>query len=212
MCCFCRRSIRSTSFRILNVCHDITRLEHDPDAFQEVIDTIQESDAVLWATPVYVLLVPGPYKRFIELVFARSAHVAFQGKYTAAITTSVRFFDHTAHSYLNAISDDLGMHYVGGYSAEMFDLLKELEQKRLALFFGEFLRATAQRSRTQRRHEAVNASPFRYTPGPARSPRATNGKKLLIVTDAEPHDENLRHMVGRFCASIAGPRGRGQPP
>jgi multimeric flavodoxin WrbA len=186
-------------FRILNICQDIKRLEESQDAFQEVLATIQASNAVLWATPVYVLLVPGPYKRFIELVFERSAQAAFSGKYAATLTTSVRFFDHTAHAYLNAVCDDLGMHYVGAYSAEMFDLLKVDEQKRLIFFWEAFLHAVAECRPTQRSYAPVSIGRFSYTPGDAERKISTGGRNILVLTDANSGDPNLENMVRRFC-------------
>jgi multimeric flavodoxin WrbA len=191
--------------RILNVCHDIKRLEEDEHALREVLGTIQASDAVLWATPIYVLLVPGPYKRFIELVFERSAQAAFHDKYAATLTTSVRFFDHTAHRYLNAISDDLGMHYVGAYSAEMFDLLKVEEQKRLMFFWESFLHAAEERRPTQRRHAPVIATAFNYTAGDVGRKVSTGGRKILVLTDADAGDTGLQGMVRRFCDCFAEP-------
>jgi NAD(P)H-dependent FMN reductase len=164
---FLQKKCPHHELRILNICQDIKRLEENPDAFRQAITTIDASDAVLWATPVYVLLVPGPYKRFIELVFERSAEAAFSGKYAATLTTSVRFFDHTAHAYLNAVCDDLGMHYGGAYSAEMFDLLKEPEQSRWMFFWEDFLRAVEQCSPTQRGYSPVEATTFTYIPGDA---------------------------------------------
>jgi multimeric flavodoxin WrbA len=192
-------------FRILNICHDIKNLEDNQAAFQEAIAAIQASDAVLWATPVYVLLVPGPYKRFIELVFERSAHSAFQGKYAATLTTSVRFFDHTAHAYLNAISDDLGMHYVGAYSAEMFDLLKEEEQKRLLFFWQNFLSAAEERRPMQKSYGPVATAKFGYTPGEIGGKVSVDGRKILVLADADNGDAAVNNMVRRFCECFTEP-------
>ena len=65
------------------------------------------------------------YKRFIELVFERGAQAAFAGKYAASLSTSIHFFDHTAHNYIHAICDDLGMRFVESFSPDMTDLLNE---------------------------------------------------------------------------------------
>jgi len=200
---FLRKKLPQHEFRILNVCHDIKRLEEDYDAFQEVIGTIEASDAILWATPVYVLLVPGPYKRFIELVIERSAQAAFQGKYASTLTTSVRFFDNTAHAYLNAVCDDLGMRYVGAYSAEMFDLLKEEERKRLVFFGDSFVRAAEEHRPTQRRYYPINTTRFSYAPEPAGKGISTGGRKIVVITCAEDGDENLHNMVRRFCGCFS---------
>ncbi len=109
--------------KILNVSHRIKKLERDETAFQEILDEVQSADGVLWASPVYFLLVPSQYKRFIELISERGAEAVFEHKYTAALTTSIHFYDHTAHNYIHAVCDDLGMKYVGSFSADMRDLM-----------------------------------------------------------------------------------------
>jgi multimeric flavodoxin WrbA len=192
-------------FTILSVCHDIKRLEDDEAAFRETIRTVEAADAVLWALPVYVLLVPGPYKRFIELVFERSAQSAFRGKYAAVLTTSVRFCDHAAHDYLSAISDDLEMRYFGEFSAEMYDLLKEDERRRLISFAKQFFEAVERRDSTARRHEPLRSMAWEYTPGEPQRKVPTGGRKILVLTDAEAHQTNLQRMVARFCQAFTEP-------
>jgi hypothetical protein len=61
----------------------------------------------------YYFLVSSQYKRFIELIWERKAEGFFKDKYTAVLSTSIHFFDHTAHNYMNAICDDLEMKYLG---------------------------------------------------------------------------------------------------
>ena len=39
------------------------------------------------------------YKRFIELIFERHQEQVFAGKYTASLSTSIHFYDHTTHNY-----------------------------------------------------------------------------------------------------------------
>jgi len=191
---------------IHHVCGDAKKLEKDDDAFRAVIDAIGAADAVLWATPVYVLLVPGPYKRFIELVFERGAQAAFRDKYAAALTTSIRFFDHTAHAYLHAVSEDLGMHFAGAYSAEMYDLLDPAERRRLTLFWEAFLDAAGQRAPIQRRFDPLMDAPPDYQPDAAQAPEPlpTGGRKIVVLSDAEPGG-NLQRMVDRLCACFAEP-------
>jgi multimeric flavodoxin WrbA len=201
---FLQKKFPQHELRILHICHDIKRLEENEDAFQEVIATVRASDAVLWATPVYVLLVPGPYKRFIELVFERSAQAAFQGRYAACLTTSVRFFDHMAHAYLNAICDDLEMHYVGAYSAEMFDLLKQQEQKRLMFFWECFLSSVTECRPTQRSYGPVSTTAFSYTAGEVGRKVSTGGRKVLVLADAGEGGD-VQSMVRRFCDCFTQP-------
>ena len=159
---------------------------------------------MLWAFPLYYLLVHGDYKRFIELVFARAAGAAFEGKYAAVLTTSIHFFDHTAHEYLNGICDDLGMKYVGSYSAGMQDLLSEKERDRLLLFADDFLHAVEERRSTPRRFRPVVQEGFTYEPGEPAEKVATLGKNMIIVTDAEDTAGNLARMTARLRSCFEG--------
>ncbi len=189
-------------FTILDVCHNSKRLEEDEGAFNETVKTIQDADAVLWATPVYVFVVPGPYKRFIELVIERGAQAAFKGKYAFILTTSVRFFDHTAHAYLHGISEDLGMHVAGAYSAEMYDLLKKEEQERLALFWDFCMKVAEERMPMQRRFDPLREQPFCYSPGPSQTKMQSGGRRIVIVTDAQV-DSTLHGMVVKVRDCLA---------
>ncbi|MCK4527657.1 NAD(P)H-dependent oxidoreductase, partial [candidate division WOR-3 bacterium] len=122
---FIQKKFPQHELNILNVAQRIKTTRENDKAFQEIIDAVKSSDGVLWAFPLYVLHVHSGYKRFIELISEKGAEEVFRNKYTAVLTTSIHFFDHTAHNYMNAICDDLDMKYVGGFSAYMDDLLKE---------------------------------------------------------------------------------------
>src|SRR5574340_1721281 len=179
---FLRKSFPRHEFTLLNVCQDIKRLEGDEGALGEVLATLEAADGLLWATPVYVMLVPGPYKRFIALLLEHNARAPLlRGKYAAALTTSVRFFDHTAHDYLSALSDDLDMRFVGSYSAEMYDLLKVEEQQRLALFGEQFLRAIETRAQAAPRHRPIEHRPFDYAPGEPDAVVSAGARQVLVV-------------------------------
>lgn len=193
------------TFPIVNVAQRCKQLENDPAAFDAVVDQVRKADAVLWAFPVYYLLVAGPYKRFIELVAERGAAEAFRGKYAASLSTSIRFFDHTAHNYVTAVADDWGMRYFGRYSAKMNDLFDPAERSRLHAFAGAFLDAAARGLPTARVHQPLVPTDRRYTPGPAAVPVDTGGRKVLIVTDEGPDDANLAAMTARIAAAFAGP-------
>ncbi len=202
---FLRKKLPQHEFTILSVCHDIKKLEEDEAAFGEVIRAVEAADAVLWALPVYVFLVPGPYKRFIELVFERSAQAAFREKYAAVLTTSVRVFDHAAHDYLSAICDDLEMRYFGEFSAEMYDLLKQSEQQRLVSFAKQLLEAVARQAPTAVRHEPLRPSSWEYQPGEPERKIRTGDLKILVLTDAQTHQTNLQRMVAQLCRAFAEP-------
>ena len=114
---FIQKKFPQHELTIHNIAQQINTLERDEKAFQEILAEIRSSDGVLWAFPLYYYVVASQYKRFIELIFERKAEETFRGRYTAVLTTSIHFFDHTAHNYLRAICDDLDMRYAGYFSA-----------------------------------------------------------------------------------------------
>jgi len=148
--------------------------------------------------------VHGNYKCFIELIWERGAQDTFEDKYAAALSTSIHFFDHTAHNYIHAICDDLGMRFVGSFSAEMQDLLKNEGQTKLVAFADGFFKAIETGTPTPRVYAPITVREFDYTPGPEKRPIAANGKEIVVVTDAEPHQTNLIHMTERFKAALTG--------
>jgi len=199
-----RKKFSTHKFTIFSVCHDLKRLEENEQAFREVIKEVEAADGVLWAFPLYYMLVHAHYKRFIELLFKRGAQAAFEGKYAAILTTSIKFFDHTAHDYIHGISDDLGMTFVGSYSAMMYDLLKAPERDRLGLFGDGFFQAIAARAAFPRQFPPVLAQGFRYEPGGPGARADVPGKKILVITDAEDAASNLARMTFRLLGAIRG--------
>jgi len=190
--------------KIINISQRIKKIESDERAFQEILDEVQASDGVLWASPVYYFLVPSNYKRFIELVSERGAKEVFQDKYTAVLTTSIHFFDHTAHNYMHAVCDDLDMRYVGSFSADMADLRKVEERERLRLFAKDLIDTIGNQAPTSKSYRPLTGRDFDYIPGDARSKVDVGGKKVVIVTDAQERQANLIGMIERFKASFSG--------
>jgi multimeric flavodoxin WrbA len=191
-------------FNILHIAQRIKRIESDQKTFDEIIEQIRSSDGVLWGFPLYILLVHAHYKRFIELVFERSAQDAFAGKYAAALSTSIHFFDHTAHNYIHAICDDLGMRFVDSFSADMMDLIDEKGRQQTAQFGKRFITAIESKACTQREYTPLTYRKFSYEPG--QLPAAVNsaGKKVVILHDEDDPESNLGKMVARIRAEISG--------
>jgi len=186
------------AFTQLHIAQRGRTLERDHEAFAAVIEQIRQADIVLWAFPLYYMLVHGTYKRFIEMIWERDATSAFEHKYAASLSTSIHFYDHTAHAYIQAISDDLGMHYTGAYSAEMRDLFEADKRDALVAFATRLLDATELQTQTAPRFAPLHPRSFDYIPAETISPVATYGKKVIILTDAESHQTNLNHMVARI--------------
>ena len=189
---YIRKKFPEHRYEILNVAHDIRKIEKDTAVWNTVIDSIRSADMVLWAFPLYYLLVCSQYKRFIELIFERKAQDAFAGRYAASLSTSIHFFDQTAHAYIHAVSDDLGMKYLGFYSAEMRDLLMEEERKRFEKFASLLFTAVQEKIPVQRENAPLVWPSLSYVPG-----RATKNPHNLYKKGCHPHGR--RRQFTRSC-------------
>jgi multimeric flavodoxin WrbA len=196
---FLELAFPSHTFVIEDVGFRIGAIETDDEVFSRVIASVSSADAVLFATPVYYMLVPAQLKRFIELVFGRNASGAFAGKYAASLTTSIHFFDHTANAYLHAIAEDFGMHWAGSFMAKMDDLLSFSCQENLVLFAGDFFDTVDRKPAVQRTYPPLISDEPLYRPGPVPLPFDAEGKNVVILTDAAP-GSNLEKMVTRAAS------------
>jgi multimeric flavodoxin WrbA len=190
-------------FNMLHIAQRIKIIEKDPNAFDQVIEQIHASEAVLWGFPLYILHVHAHYKRFIELIFERGAQAAFSGKYAASLSTSIHFFDHTAHNYIHGICDDLEMRFVDSFSADMHDLIKEDARQQLVQFGRQFLDAVEQCVPTQRQYPPLTCRNFAYQSELAPNPVSVAGKKVVILHDEKSTDSNLAKMVARCRSTFA---------
>ena len=189
--------------KITNISQKIKKIEKEPQAFQDILDEITSCDGILWASPVYYLLVPANYKRFIELIFEKDVTGIFQNKHTAFLSTSIHFFDHTAHNYMNAVCDDLNMKYIGSFSADMYDLKKPKEKKRLCLFADHFFNTIENHSSTFKNFMPLIWKDFEYLPNMTKTKIDLVNKKILIVTDVRDHQKNLTRMIEQFKTSFS---------
>lgn len=194
---FLEHRFPEAEFKFFDVALKVKKLEKDDMAFQEIIAEIAAADAVLWAFPLYFLLVCSQYKRFIELIFERNAAGAFRGKPAAVLTTSINFFDYTAHNYIHAICDDLQMNYFGSYSAEMNDLMKSKERQRLETFGELFIMAIKDGTPSIRNNKPLIVPDVVFKAEKITLVE-TEKKKVLIVADDLTENANLSKMVERL--------------
>jgi len=199
---FIQKKFPHHELKIVDVSSQIKKIEKDEKAFQGVMDEVRSSEGVLWAFPLYYLLVPSQYKRFIELLWEREAVDVFKNKYAAVLTTSIHFFDHTAHNYMNAICDDLDMKYLGSFSAAMDDLLSRNGRERWTLFASECFEGIEKRLPVSKRFSPLLYRTFDYVRGPVAHPISTQGKKVLILSDLKDPHSNLGKMIDRFKNSF----------
>ena len=181
----------------------IKKIERDHEAFQEIIDEVRSADGVLWSFGLWVLCVPAQYMRFIELISERRVEDAFKDKYTAVITTSIHFYDHTAHNYMRAVCEDLGMRYADAISLDIIDMMQERRRGDLMVFAESFLRAIREKTPTSKLFRPLTFSDFTYRPVEPKTRTDTKGKKVMVLTDAYDTDTNLGKMIGQFRRSFA---------
>ncbi|MBT3375231.1 MAG: hypothetical protein HN742_19590 [Lentisphaerae bacterium] len=196
------KTLPDHSFDVYHIGQTIAKLAKNADAWDDVIAAVRTSDAILWAFPLYVFLVPSQYKRFIELVSERGAQGAFEGKYAAALTTSINFFDHTAHNYIHGVCEDLGMRFVDSFSAGMNDLTDAGRRDQLRWFGADFVEAVETQTATARRFPPFEPSTLEYAPGGPGKRFTAAGKRVLVVVDSLPEEGNLARMIQRFRQSF----------
>ena len=187
------------TFTTENIGQRISAIEANEEEYKKVIAAIESADAILFATPVYVMLVPAQLKRFIEILFTRNAGPAFAGKFAGSLTTSIHFFDHTANAYLHAIAEDLGMHWAGSFMAGMDDLLVEEHQEQLFRFGAEFFWLAEKKPQIQRTWPPIRFNGTEYQSAGIPMPLDCEDKKVVILTDAAP-GSNLERMTGRLAS------------
>lgn len=189
------------NFDIIHVSNRIGKIENDESLFNGIIDKMVDADAVIWSFPVYYALIPAQMKRFIELLFERCPTDCFKGKYTTSFTTSINFFDHAAHNYMQGICEDLGFFYVRSYSANMDDFFMEDQREQMARFYGWFVEMVEKKVPVARKYPARKWNAVAYTPGPVEEVGISSSQRVLLLTDMTEADTNLKHMVEVFQKS-----------
>lgn len=181
----------------------IRRLETHHEAFEEIIDGVAEADGVLWAFPLYVHGVCSQYQRFIELIEERNASEPFAGKVAASLSTSIHFFDNTAHDYIRSTCEDLGMAFCLSHSPKMDDLMKPEGRKALEGFFEIFSRSVRDGLPITRLFPVSPPGPeFQYVSNGPAAQQAEIGAKITVITDSKA--KNLTGMVERFQSNFTG--------
>jgi multimeric flavodoxin WrbA len=199
---FLQNKFPEHGFKVFHVSQRIKKIEEDEKAFREIIDDVRSSDGVLWAFGVFVLAAPSQYMRFIELISERRVEDAFKDKYAAVLTTSIHFFDHTAHNYIRAVCEDLNMRYVDALSLDLIDLMEESRRQDLTTFAQNFFEAIEKRFATARLFKPLVFSDSVYQPSLLDNKINTKGKNIVVLTDAYDSNSNLGKMIDRFKRSF----------
>jgi multimeric flavodoxin WrbA len=191
-------------FSLRHVAHRVRSLERHTEQFAELIAEVRQADLVLWAFPLYILLVCSQYKRFIELIAERGAGDAFRDRYAASLSTSINYYDTTAHRYIQAVSEDLGMKYLGSYSANMQDLMKPEERRRLEGFATDLFASIERGIRPARLYPPLAYVPWTFSLEAPQRRVPTDGRRVVVLTDARPEQASLLAMIRRFREALDG--------
>lgn len=189
-------------FQIFDVGSKINKIVEEKEELEAIMESVRDSQGVLWAFPVYFFLVPSQLKRFIELLFENNCQEAFKGKYTALLMTSIHFYDTTACDYMHGICLDLGMRYAGDYMAEMYDLLRSRQRKNILTFSRQFFYTIERGLATEVRFKPLKPPTLDYKPEPLEESAKLGEKKVVLLTDSLHPGSNLTKMIDTFTKAI----------
>ncbi len=192
------------NFEIINVAQQINKIENDENYFNEILDKVEKCDCVVWGFPLYVTVAHANYHRFFELIFEKNKMQVFNGKYCTAVSTSIHFFDHTAHNFIRAVSHDLNMKYIDYYSAKMRDLMDEKERKKFKQFWENVISSVKNDVYLPNIFPKVEKNDFVYEPERSNKKVKAGNKKIIVLTDSESVNSNLSKMVEKFKICIDG--------
>ena len=184
--------------KTIHIAQGIKKIENDDKTFNSIIDEIRSTDGIIWSFGLWVLAVAAQYIRFIELISEKGVEDAFKNKYTAALSTSIHYYDHAAHNYIRSVCEDFNMNFVEGISFDILDLMKEEERNRLRVFAATFFASIENRTATSRLFKPLSFSSFVYKPTAPKMKIAIRKKKVLILTDEYNSNTNLENLIDRF--------------
>ena len=185
----------SHTFEVLHAGQRIKALEKD---FSAALQMVSRAEMLLFAYPVYTFIAPSQMHRFIELLKAAGADL--RGKFATQITTSKHFYDVTAHRYIQYNCQDMGMKVIRGLSADMDDLLSEKGQKDARDFF-EYACFCMAKDVFEPFAASVPA-PKHMPVAPLAPAQQHKPGDVVIVTDCEKDNAQLRAMIERFRAAL----------
>ena len=180
-------------FSVLDAGQKIKAFEKDFSAAKEVIEN---AELIIFSYPVYTFIAPSQLHRFIELM--KENGVKTEGKFVTQFSTSKHFYDVTAHNYIRDNCFDMDMKYIKGLSADMDDLLSEKGQKEAKEFF-DFVVWNVENGFCETAPEKPSKPKNLSVSVPEKTEKNKSGD-VVILTDCEPENEQLKAMINRFSA------------
>ena len=164
----------------------IGKLENDDKEFARLMDETAEADIIIWAMPVYFMLVPAGFKRFVELINERGRADVLKGKTLGILLTSIRYYDHTAMNYLQAIAEDWNCVPGAALSLGMNDVFDSGKREQLFGFGTTLQKSLEQPLQPSRQFAPLSdRGDWPYEPDLSNSPRISRRKAVLIHDGSE---------------------------
>ncbi len=191
---------KDVEYKVLHAGKDLTNMEIEPAWLASAIADIEWCDAIIWSTPVFTMLVPWQLIRFFELIKEAGRNSVFEGKYATSMMTCFHYYDNLAEEWLRGMSEDRGMAFVEGRTAENTDMLKPENRASMRFFMNNFVNSCRNRYPVDRKFmPVINTSP-RFNPGKLQSDQKPKQKGLrtVLLTDEIHMDGNLSGMIDVF--------------
>ena len=193
-CLYLEKRFPQHDFDYLNVGAGISAFEKD---ITPALKAMVAAELIIFAYPVYCFLVPSQLHRFIELLKDNKA--ALKNKYVSQLSTSKRFFDVTAHRFMEDNFRDMGMRIIPGLSADMEDMLTAQGRQELEEFFRYSLHCVENKiyDKSTPAQEPLLAD-YERSISPVKK---LDGFDTVIVADLPDGDNSLRDMIRDFDAA-----------
>jgi multimeric flavodoxin WrbA len=191
------------SSSIIHVGEQLTDMQYDKTWLDESIRLLEACDAVIFASPVYTMLVPWQLIRFFDLLAQEKREAVLSDKYATCVMSCFHYYDHLAHQYLSGTCEDLGMHWMEGFSVDNTDLLKVEFRSSMRFFMQEFHQACKKRAPLVRRSSVVRREPalvFKPQIGIGQTEKQKDLRTVLL-TDEKNADGNLSAMIQTFLSA-----------
>ncbi len=185
----------SDKFDIINAGQQIKSFEKG-ERLDESMEIITSCDLLLFSYPVYTFLAPYQLHRFLELVKSHKDASRLEGIHATQITTSMHFFDMTAHNFVSENCADLGMKVIKGFSAEMNDLLSIKGRKQINNFW-KFIQFAKENDvfGSAKKINIINDFKYKRSFG---GNQKKEGYDTVIVTNYKENEISLINMIDDF--------------
>lgn len=196
---------KDVEYKVLQAGEDLSKIDFEESWLESAIGDIEWSDAIIWNTPVYTMLVPWQLMRLFQLIKATGRNSIFEGKYATSMMTCFHYYDQLAEDWLRGMSEDLGMSYIEGRTADNMDMLNKTHRASMRFFMNDFVSSCRNRYPVERKFmplpetKSPRFSPCQTTAPQGADPDLEQPKlRTVLLTDEVHKDGNLSRMLDVF--------------